>query len=179
MYRQKEALWNPRPTESIPRAGTRPQAHAPASCWAPRHAQESSGTHAVNEGPGTTVLLSFTSKRAASNPDLTLFDRPNDAAHICLVTLCCWSKLPSSTRSNRAVVNLLSLITVSRMLDFAFLAFWLEGCLFYLSSHTACRGKHLFLDYLPRNWVNYQLRPWFYFGQCAHFHMQLPRMMKN
>lgn len=27
---------------------------------------------------------------------------------------------------------------------------------------------NIFLDYLPRNWVNYQLSPWFYFGMCTY-----------
>lgn len=39
--------------------------------------------------------------------------------------------------------------------------------------------KCLFLDYLPRNWGNYQLRAWFYFGQYVHiFRCNCPEWRK-
>lgn len=58
---------------SIPRAKAQPQAHTSATCRAPTHAQECSGSHAHTcmRGSGITVPVSFISETAASNPDST------------------------------------------------------------------------------------------------------------
>ena len=44
---QKEVLWNQRPMEFTARARARARADTPATCRAPRHAQEYWGTHTL------------------------------------------------------------------------------------------------------------------------------------
>lgn len=85
VYRWKEALWNQRPMESIPRARAWPQAHTPATSWAPRHAQEYSGMHTQMRGSGTTVIRFWKSRYKSWL--LTLLGKPKDATHIYLVTV--------------------------------------------------------------------------------------------